>query len=183
MKFIISQTAKAGDRIDVIRDFAAIEDAHQEAVNAVDLVKECLAGAKVILDENQMQLHTDFSISGSPVITGQPKQLEIVFTNLFKNAAEATSAARPDPAHRHLWVKIQTKGDYLQIVVRDSGLGVKKEDQPRLFEKHFTTKGSAGTGIGLYFSHQIVVAHGGRMTFENRENEGAEFTVSLPKAA
>ena len=50
-----------------------------------------------------------------------------------------------------------------------------------LFEAYFTTKGSTGTGMGLFLSHQVIKAHGGTIEVQSEEGKGTEFIVKLPK--
>jgi signal transduction histidine kinase len=67
------------------------------------------------------------------------------------------------------------------VYVKDTGLGIDPQIFPRLFEK-FVTKSSDGTGLGLYISKSIVVAHGGNIWAKNNLNgkKGASFTFSIP---
>ena len=68
----------------------------------------------------------------------------------------------------------------IEVKVIDNGQGIDKEILPKLFEK-FVTKSDIGTGIGLYISKQIILAHGGRIWGKNNETrKGAEFGFSLP---
>lgn len=183
MQFILNQTARAEDRAEIMNDFAAVEDQRKESVDIGALLRDCLANAAVTLEQHQVTVHDEFSQAAKAVVMGQGKQLDIVFTNLIKNASEAMGSGRPQPSDRHLWVTLAAAGNHVMVKVRDSGPGMSPENQKHMFEKHFTTKGSAGTGIGLYFSQQIVRAHKGEMVCKSLENQGTEFTVSLPKAA
>jgi signal transduction histidine kinase len=67
------------------------------------------------------------------------------------------------------------------LKVKDSGPGIKRTEVGHLFEAYFTTKGSSGTGMGLFLSHQVVKAHGGSIDVRTEEGKGTEFTVRLPK--
>ncbi len=71
------------------------------------------------------------------------------------------------------------RGDYVKIVVRDTGRGISKADQARLFDPFFTTKGK-GHGLGLTIVHRIVTLHGGTINLESREGAGTAFTLHLP---
>jgi len=66
------------------------------------------------------------------------------------------------------------------ISVQDSGSGIKTTDQPFLFDFHFTTKGSAGRGIGLSLCRQIVQSHDGTIEVKSEEGKGAEFEIRFP---
>ena len=77
-------------------------------------------------------------------------------------------------------------GDFLEIAVADTGIGITPEDLPRLFTE-FTqleaaaTKHHAGTGIGLALSKRLVELHGGTITAaSDGEGKGSTFTIRLP---
>ena len=69
------------------------------------------------------------------------------------------------------------------IAVRDQGLGISEPDQQRIFEQFervATGDGTGGLGLGLFITRQLVEAHGGSISVQSRQGEGAVFTVTLP---
>ena len=75
----------------------------------------------------------------------------------------------------------QPVGDGIELAIEDDGVGIREEHRSRIFDPFFTTKQvGAGTGLGLSTSYNIVRRHGGRMTVESTEGEGATFRVWLP---
>jgi signal transduction histidine kinase len=87
-------------------------------------------------------------------------------------------------------VRLQAGADSqgLAISVRDEGVGIPKEDQPRIFEKFFRGSGDItrqvkGVGLGLNLVQHIVAAHGGSVSFDSEEGEGATFTIRLKTAS
>jgi signal transduction histidine kinase len=67
------------------------------------------------------------------------------------------------------------------LVVTDSGCGIPQRDVERAFQPFFTTKAiGKGTGLGLFLSREVVVAHGGRLTLESEVGRGTTATVVLP---
>jgi signal transduction histidine kinase len=72
--------------------------------------------------------------------------------------------------------------DAVRISVRDTGRGVPPEIQEKIFDPFFTTKDvGEGTGLGLAISESIVRAHGGTIAVHSEANQGATFTVTLPR--
>jgi signal transduction histidine kinase len=65
------------------------------------------------------------------------------------------------------------------ITVKDNGVGIKENDQNRIFEPKFTTKNS-GMGLGLSIIKNIIENYKGSITFETQYGQGTSFTVSLP---
>ena len=86
-----------------------------------------------------------------------------------------------------LTISVQVKGRRLQIAIRDTGIGIPKEEQERIFKKLLHRGGSAqkanvsGRSIGLYVSYYIIKAHGGRIGIQSEDrNKGSTFIVELP---
>lgn len=85
-------------------------------------------------------------------------------------------------------VKLAVEGEEIVFRVKDTGIGVPKEDQARLFTKFYRasnarTQRPDGTGVGLFLAKKVVDAHGGQIIFESVENKGSTFgfRLKLPK--
>lgn len=118
-----------------------------------------------------------------PSVPHDPDQMQQVFINLIKNAAEAspeggTLTVTLEPAHTR---RREGAEPAVLVHVRDEGTGIDAETCRTLFEPFFTTK-PGGTGLGLYISHDIVKRHGGSLTVRSEPGRGATFTVELPLA-
>jgi signal transduction histidine kinase len=112
-------------------------------------------------------------------------EIQQVVTNLVSNALDAVQRAGkieieiatvPAPAGRH------RAGPFQRLCVRDDGRGIRPPDVPRLFEAFYTTRGDAGTGLGLWIVEGIVRDHGGWIDVESRVGQGTSFQVYLPAA-
>ena len=78
-------------------------------------------------------------------------------------------------------VRTWSDADTAYIAVSDTGCGISKEVQRRIFEPFYTTKEvGKGTGLGLSISHEIIKKHGGELTVESVVGAGTTFTISLP---
>ena len=98
-----------------------------------------------------------------------------VFLNLCLNAIAAMEAGGV------LRVSLAPRdGRTVRITVADTGIGIPKEDLPRVFDPYFTTR-SSGTGLGLAIVHKIVEAHGGEVRLESEPGKGTTATIILPK--
>ena len=115
-----------------------------------------------------------------PLVFLDSPRIEQVLLNLFNNAMDAM----PDGGTLRVKtgsVADQTGKNWLQIGVKDSGEGIKKENLDRLFDPFFTTKEvGKGTGLGLSISYGIVQEHGGEIKVDSQLGNGAEFQIWLP---
>jgi signal transduction histidine kinase len=98
-----------------------------------------------------------------------------VFLNLLNNARQAI---RDKGA---ITIKTWVEGKTANISISDDGIGIPKENLPRIFDPGFTTKGvGIGTGLGLSICYQIVKDHRGRIDVESEVGKGSTFTLRLP---
>jgi signal transduction histidine kinase len=111
-----------------------------------------------------------------PPVEGDPVQLRQVFVNLLENAVFAASPKGS------VGVRARTEEGGLAVDVEDSGPGVDPATQRRLFEPLITTK-ERGIGLGLALVKQIAERHGGSVSYSDRTEGGARFTVRLPLPA
>lgn len=139
-----------------------------------------------LLEEKKINLNRAFSAS-SDVIEGDPDQLEQAFLNLFFNGIEAMEPnGRLDvstvllPADAKIEGLPYVKGRrYLNVVVRDTGVGIPAENMDRLYEPFFTTK-PEGTGLGLAITRRIVHEHQGIIAVQSEPYKGTAFSLIFP---
>jgi two-component system phosphate regulon sensor histidine kinase PhoR len=125
----------------------------------------------------------DLQFSAPPQISlihADRNSMEGIFTNLVSNAIKYT------PEGGKVWVNLAEEGGFVKATVSDTGIGLKKEDLPRIFDKFYRVKSTetrqiVGTGLGLSIVKSIVDAHLGSITVDSEEGGGATFTVLLPK--
>lgn len=90
------------------------------------------------------------------------------------------------PRGGHIEVKLEDKGESIELTVNDDGMGVPKTEQPHLFSK-FYRAGNAqkarpdGTGLGLFMAKKVVIAQGGNIIFRSEEGKGSTFGFAFPK--
>ena len=117
----------------------------------------------------------------APAVCGDEMSLHRLFLNLIGNARDAV-LSRSGDADRRIRVRIQRAPDGKRVHtgVYDTGKGMTPEQRARIFEAFFSTKGSAGTGLGLAVVKKIVDEHGGEISVDSREGAWTEFMVALP---
>ncbi len=115
-----------------------------------------------------------------PLIHADRNSMEGIFTNLISNAIKYT------PEGGKVWIDLGEEGGFVKASVSDTGIGIKKEDLPRIFDKFYRVKSTetreiVGTGLGLSIVKSIVDAHLGSISVESEEGGGTTFTILLPK--
>ena len=118
-------------------------------------------------------------VPGNFSISGDNRLIQRLIANLLDNAIKYT------PAGGRIDVTVSTANpDGVAIIIKDTGLGIAREDQTRIFERFYRcdpSRSEAGIGLGLSFARAIARAHGGDLTVSSELNEGSTFTVTLPK--
>ncbi len=118
-----------------------------------------------------------------------PQQIFRAFLNIINNACmavqkqEFNSENKIDKFSPTLLVSTKNQGDKVEIRIRDNGVGIAEEIRDKIFEPFFTTnEPGKGTGLGLWFSHDIIVQeHQGKIEVESEVDKYTVFIITLPK--
>jgi two-component system OmpR family sensor kinase len=111
-------------------------------------------------------------------MVGDPKLLFQVFSNLLSNAIKYS------PDGGVIAVDAAMAADEVVVAITDHGIGIPAADLDRVFERYHrggNVSGIVGTGVGLYLVKMVVDMHGGGVTVESKEGDGARFTIRLPR--
>ena len=110
-----------------------------------------------------------------PDIMGDSDKLGQVVLNLVVNAAHSITK------RGQITISTHANKTAVFLTIKDTGVGMSTELQRNIFDPFFTTKDvGKGTGLGLYVSKNILVAHGGKIYLSSKEKEGTSFMISLP---
>ena len=151
-----------------------------QPVNISGLVKLCLDTTQVKASQRDLRLEAE-TASDLPPLHGDPRALQGVLQELLDNAIRYSS---PGGLIRIEAALVQSE---IVISVSDTGIGIPKADQDRIFERFYRTdparsRESGGTGLGLSIAKHLVEAHGGRIQVESAVGKGSTFSVFLPLA-
>ncbi len=103
-----------------------------------------------------------------------------LLVNLIENSIDACQADDRKPKHR-VAVSVRGTPDHVEFEVEDNGIGMDQETREKAFSLFFSSKGAAGTGLGLFISNRIAEAHGGTIRLESAPGAGTRFVVRLPR--
>ncbi|HET7636049.1 MAG TPA: ATP-binding protein [Candidatus Limnocylindria bacterium] len=151
----------------------------RERVDLAIVVQQAIETCAPIFDAMEHELQV--TLSPEPVyVHGDPLRLSQILTSLLSNAAKYT---RPNG---RVWLTVSRAGEEALITVRDTGIGIRSEELPRVFDLFSRTgvcgQGSqSGLGIGLTLARGLAELHGGSIeAFSEGEEMGSEFRVRLP---
>jgi signal transduction histidine kinase len=178
MQYIMDQALLAGSKVEAVREATVANDIAKGTYDLKKVLESSLNQMRHHLQKPPVKVEIKIPDTLQP-ISGSAAQLEIVFANLVKNAAEAMEALPAVHPHE-IHIKADIENGYVTICVSDTGPGVTLENLEKIFQSHYTTKGSRGSGMGLFLSRQIVQAHGGSIQVHNGTDRGARFIVRLP---
>jgi signal transduction histidine kinase/AmiR/NasT family two-component response regulator len=106
--------------------------------------------------------------------------LQSAVINLLENAADACAAEGSAKARRTVF-HVEANAEVVGILVEDNGIGMPPEQLKHLFTVFFSTKGSKGTGLGLFITDKIIRQHGGTITADSAVGRGAKFGILIPR--
>ncbi len=185
----IDNIRKSGDSmmalLNDILDFEKIErggmtledinfDLHQ-------LVKDVRVLMSGHASNKNISLHSIIHDSVPRIVSGDPTRLRQVLLNLINNAIKFTEKGS---VTIELLNPNEDNLSYIQFCVRDTGIGISKEAQMRLFTpftqaEKSTSRKYGGTGLGLAISNRLIEAMGGKITVDSEENQGSTFHFTI----
>jgi signal transduction histidine kinase/DNA-binding response OmpR family regulator len=167
---------------DVLEVSRIISGKMRLSIQAVDLptvVQSAVESVAPAAEAKRLRVHTSIDPNGGP-ISGDPDRLQQIVWNLVSNAVKFT------PKGGRIQVRVERVESQVHIVVSDTGVGIKPEFLPHLFERFrqadsTMTRHFGGLGLGLAITRHLVELHGGSVeAISDGEGNGATFRVRLP---
>jgi PAS domain S-box-containing protein len=174
-----AQTQLIEDLLDMSRIISGKVRLDIQTVNLANIVASALESTRPAADAKGIRLKKSLDLNSGHV-SGDPTRLQQVVWNLINNAIKFT----PSGGEIHIGVK-QVEG-HLEVAVQDTGIGIKPEFLPVMFDRFrqadaSTTRSYGGLGLGLSIVKNLVEMHGGTVKAMSRgEGQGATFVVQLP---
>jgi two-component system phosphate regulon sensor histidine kinase PhoR len=151
-----------------------------QPVGVAGLLRACVETAQLKAEPKQLTVQVECPCDLPPA-RGDARRLQEVVENLLDNAVQYT------PAGGRITVRAQAADGTVVITVADTGIGIPRADQERIFERFYRVDAArsrkvGGTGLGLAIARHIVEAHGGHIWVESEVGQGSEFHLSIPAA-
>ncbi|MDD4940102.1 MAG: sensor histidine kinase [Candidatus Omnitrophica bacterium] len=155
-----------------LSNFSSQSELRVSRTNVKEIMDGVLEIMKEELSENKINLKYN-SHSEEFFIEADAERLREVFQNLIINSINAM------PGGGWLTISLDLVTEGVEVKIKDTGSGISKEEQDRLFEPFHTTK-NGGMGLGLAISRKIVEQHKGNIRVESGVNRGTIFTLKFP---
>lgn len=177
---IDKECSRCGTIVHNLLTFARRTGAQMARVNLNEIVERSLMLIRHHLEIRNVHL-TRESLEDDPEIVADPGQIEQALIALFVNAVEAMQDSTSES--NELLVRLTGAADHIEILIRDTGMGIHSSDLPHIFEPFFSTKGKqeSGVGLGLAVVYGIVNRHGGQIDVSSVPGEGTTFRIRLPR--
>jgi two-component system phosphate regulon sensor histidine kinase PhoR len=171
-------SALIADLLDVARLESYKVTLEKRPVAIGEIIKTAVEGLLPLAEEKKVEVtFSPEEFYALPRVLGDELKLQEVFNNLISNAIKFN---RPGGK---VSVTSRRNDTFVEVSIKDTGVGIKKADFPRLFTKFFREREEIeGTGLGLWIVKEIMRRLDGDVTVESEEGKGSTFTVKIPIA-
>jgi PAS domain S-box-containing protein len=157
-------------------DYARIKLPHYQRVPVLKVLEECLVQTRAKHNGWNVRINIKHNLPRNAAIEADPLQMAQLCSNLMDNAYQAF----PDKKGTiSVNIDYQRRLNRLKVLFRDNGVGIDRDDLPRIFDPFFTRR-ARGTGLGLAVCSQVVDLHGGKIEIASTRGKGTTVLVNLP---
>ena len=148
--------------------------------NINSIIEDVLHDLTLKIQTKSIQIHKTDCDPTICTVKADKEKIRAVVQNLLENAVKYT------PQNGSVTIQVYDRDGFVYMSVRDSGIGIPKDQQAYIFTKFYRARNAArveanGSGLGLFIAKNIIEKHGGTITCESEEGKGTTFTVSIKK--
>ncbi len=181
LRIIDEESDRLSNLIEALLEISLIESGTvkfvREPVDVSAVINQVLSALQPLADQERIELKLDIA-DGLPELQGDKGKIRSAVTNIVNNAIKFT------PEQGQVAISARIQGKQLLISVSDTGIGIPKEELPKIFGRfyrvHQPGKQIQGTGLGLAIVKEIVMMHDGRIEVESEEGLGTTVSMFLP---
>ncbi|MBQ5761149.1 MAG: HAMP domain-containing protein [Clostridia bacterium] len=153
-------------------------EASDAPVDLRDIAERVAASMEIEARKQGVTIHCDLPVE-MPQVSGERDRLQQVVMNIVSNAVKYNQRGGS------VTMRCDWQDGIVRLSVADTGLGIPKEDLPRIFERFYRvdkarSREKGGTGLGLAIAREIVEFHGGTITVDSQEGKGTTVVIALP---
>lgn len=150
-----------------------------QSIDVYDLLRDVEERFKLRSQQENIAIRLDLPDSGLPIIAADRDSIIQVLDNLISNSMKYSNE------HTTITICARTEERFVRIDVIDEGMGIRKRDLERIFERFYRvdkarSRSMGGTGLGLSIARQIVHAHGGAIELDSEWQKGTRVSFTLP---
>jgi signal transduction histidine kinase/FixJ family two-component response regulator len=175
-----TMTDKIREMVLEILNYARSRQMTYAPVPVADIVAHVMKSVKPAASKNNVMC--DVFMPDEPgIMEIDSMWMESALVNFLENAVDACAYDHEKPVHRvSLTVTIEPE-EIVCFCIQDNGIGMDQETREKMFTLFFTSKGSRGTGLGLFIAHRVIQQHGGTVHVTSALNQGTTLTIRLPR--
>ncbi len=162
--------------LDVAEAEAGIANSMKETIDLSKLTADACELFEPVAEQKNIDL--TYKLAEDCHLTGHRQNLQRMLANLLDNALKYTSSAGK------VGIVLESRPKAIQIAIADTGPGISKADQQRVFERFYRCDDSRGRsdgcGLGLCFARAVARTHGGEIFLSSKPGDGSTFTITLP---
>lgn len=161
--------------------YAKDRELDAETLNSLELAADVWNMVSYRADELGIEFERDFDITAGE-FDADRAALRTALINILENAFDACRVDRKKDRHHVTFSVGPGENGAVLFAVEDNGVGMDRETQERMFTLFFSSKGSEGTGLGLFVSNKIIREHGGSIDVTSKPDKGTRLEICLPRA-
>lgn len=151
---------------------------NKEVFDLAELTQDVVDKERLKAESKKQTLEASYQ-KGSAKIFADRDRIEQVILNILSNAIKYTGEGG------HIKISVNCTGQQVELVVQDNGIGIPKEDLPRIFERFYRvdkarSRELGGTGLGLSIAKEIVEAHDGEIFIDSDKDKGTQVKLQFP---
>lgn len=179
IKIIIKEIDRLNTMLDNFTQLEVFTGETYDSVDIHELLTEIIMLEEKSIKANKIQFINDYDVT-IPTIRGDFNSLKQAFLNIIKNSIEAISENGRIEIITRWNTDYKLPGESEIITeIRDNGIGIEKKYLDKIFTPFFTSK-SGGSGLGLFYSQQIINKHNGAIYVKSEPKKGTSFIIYLP---
>ena len=160
--------------------YAKSRELRYKSVDISRMAEKVLSDAKAIADKNGILLEAD--IAGDlGLVEVDANWLQAALVNFMENAVDACTYDQSKQEHLVTFKVYEQGKNRICFIIEDNGMGMDRETREKMFTLFFTSKGSQGTGLGLFIANRVIEQHGGTIKVESEPQKGTRFQICMPR--
>ena len=150
-----------------------------QEISVRDVVAEVCSVLDAKAATHEIAFSTNINLTDEVFEADRPA-LRSILVNMVDNSFDACRVDRQKDEHV-VSLEVDGNDQEIRFTLTDNGLGMEKEVQDKAFTLFFSSKGSGGTGLGLFLANKMVQAHCGRIEMESEPGQGTRFVIVIPR--